>query len=157
MSLERLQAESLIERQATTAEEIAELARLSERDLSAHDSEGLPDDWRFAIAYSAALQAATIVVRAEGFRALAGAHHYATFAAFGAIVGDEYNDRIEYLQDCRGKRNRAEYLHASQIGEAEVASLAEEARQLRDWVAAWLAYHHPDLVPEQWRTADGTR
>ncbi len=156
MSLERLQSESLIERQETTVEEIAELARLVDRDLAAHDSEGLPADWGFAIAYSAALQAATIVVRAEGFRALAGAHHYATFAAFGAIVGDEYNDRVEYLQNCRAKRNRAEYQRAGQITQAEVASLAEEARQLRDWVAAWLAYHHPDLVPEQWRTADGT-
>jgi len=152
MSLERLQRESLIERQQTTPEEIAELARLVERDLSAHGYPDLPYDWRFAIAYSAALQAATIVVRAAGYRALSGAHHYATFAAFGAIAGDEYADRVEYLQSCRNKRNRAEYQQAGQITEAEVAALAEEAVQLRDWVATWLRYHHPELVPERWQS-----
>lgn len=153
MSLERLQRESLIEEQPVTAEEIAHLAELLERDLAACATAGLSPDWRFAIAYSAALQAATIVVRASGHRALSGAHHYATFAAFGAIVGEEYTDRIMYLQACRNKRNRAEYEQADRIGEAEVTALIEEARELRDWVAAWLSYHHPELMPETWRRA----
>ncbi len=154
MSLQRLQRESQIEQQPTKPEEIAELAWLLERDLAAHSSSGLPQDWRFAIAYSAALQAATIVVRAAGYRALSGAHHYATFAAFGAIAGDEYSDRVEYRQTCRNKRNRAEYQMAGQISEAEVAALAHEARDLRDWVVAWLRYHHPELLPGEWQSPE---
>ena len=42
MSLQRLQRESLIEQHPTKPEEIAELARLLERDLAAHSSTGLP-------------------------------------------------------------------------------------------------------------------
>jgi len=95
------------------------------------------------------------VVRAAGYRALSGAHHYATFAAFGAIAGEEYGDRVEYLQACRNKRNRAEYQQAGRITDAEVAALAREARELRDWVVAWLRYHHPELVPAEWQSPEG--
>lgn len=151
MSLRSLLDENRIEAQPTSPQEIAELARMADRDLVAYRAEGLPADWQFAIAYGAALQLVTIVVRAEGYRALTGAHHYSTIEAFGAIAGDEYSDRVAYLQSCRVKRNRAEYDRAGEVTTAEVQALVDEAHELSAWVKAWLAFHHPQLVPATWR------
>ena len=43
----------------TSAEEIAGLLAIVERDLSSAKLPGLADDWKFSIGYNAALQAAT--------------------------------------------------------------------------------------------------
>ncbi|MBD3292353.1 MAG: hypothetical protein GF393_05480 [Armatimonadia bacterium] len=155
MDLKSLLDQELITREPASAEEIHHLARLVDRDLKAHRAEGLPPDWQFAIAYGAALQLVTIIIRAEGFRALAGAHHYATIEAFGAIAGEQYSDRVQYLQTCRGKRNRAEYDRAGEITRSEVETLVDEAHELKAWVAAWLGFHHPRLLPKTWRVSDG--
>lgn len=150
MSLKSLLEEDLVERAPTSPDEIAELAAMVERDLSAHRAEGLPRDWEFAIAYSAALNLATITVRAEGYRARAGAHHYAVLAAFGVIAGEEYSDRVSYLQSCRVKRHRAEYDRAGQVTSAEVESLVREANDLKGWVMRWPRFHHAQLLPTAW-------
>ncbi|MEA3402173.1 MAG: hypothetical protein U9R79_13130 [Armatimonadota bacterium] len=121
-----------------------------ERDLVAHEAQGLPTDWRFAIAYSAALKLATVVVRAEGYRTVGGGHHFVTFAAFGAIMGTAEQGRVQYLQSCRVKRNRAAYDRAGEVTEADVEDLVSEAHALKELVIAWLRQHHPALLPGVW-------
>jgi len=52
-------------------EEIQNLLRIVKRDLKDSQSKDLSNDWRFAIAYNAALQAATAALPAAGYRASA--------------------------------------------------------------------------------------
>jgi len=47
----------------TSPEEIRNLLAIADRDLAASQAPNLPPDWRMAIAYNAALQAATVSTR----------------------------------------------------------------------------------------------
>ncbi len=76
MSLQSWLQNSWLVQHMTTAEEIANLLALSDRDLAACQVKQLPADWRFAIAYNAALQAATAALAAAGYRAARDNHHY---------------------------------------------------------------------------------
>jgi hypothetical protein len=69
MSLQSWLQNSRLVRHTTSAEEIANLLRISDRDLAACKAKDLPVDWKLAIAYNAALQAATAALAAEGYRA----------------------------------------------------------------------------------------
>ena len=50
-------------------EEVENLLAIAARDLEDAKADGLSDDWRHNIAYNAALQLATAVLAAEGYRA----------------------------------------------------------------------------------------
>ena len=66
MSLQSWLQNSWLVQHAASVEEIADLLRISDRDLAACKVEGLPADWRLAIAYNAGLQAATAALAAAG-------------------------------------------------------------------------------------------
>jgi hypothetical protein len=72
MSLQSWLQNSWLVRHTTGAEEIANLLRISDRDLAACKAKELPADWKLAIAYNAGLQAATAALAAAGYRAFAG-------------------------------------------------------------------------------------
>ena len=65
----------LVEHKAS-AQEVAGLLALVDRDLAASHTVGLDADWRLNIAYNAALQAAAVALAACGYRAEREAHHY---------------------------------------------------------------------------------
>lgn len=48
-------------------QELADQLALADRDLRNARAKGLDDDWRFGIAYNAALQAATAALVASGY------------------------------------------------------------------------------------------
>ena len=54
----------------SSKQEIANLLGIVARDLKDSQAKDVSDDWRFAIAYNAALQAATAALAAAGYRAL---------------------------------------------------------------------------------------
>src|SRR5258707_15284040 len=76
MSLQSWLQNSWLVQHTTRAEEIVELLRISDRDLAACKVDGLPPDWRLAIAYNAGLQAATAALASAGYRAARENHHY---------------------------------------------------------------------------------
>jgi|SRR5271157_1753238 len=65
MSLHSWLQNSRLVQHTPSAEEIANLLALSDRDLTASQVKQLPADWRFTIAYNAGLQAATAALAAE--------------------------------------------------------------------------------------------
>jgi len=72
----------------TSRREIADLLAVAERDLSDARVTALSLDRRFATAYSGALQLATIVLAASGFRAVAQrGHHVVTWQARPELMG----------------------------------------------------------------------
>lgn len=128
----------------TSREEIVNLLQIVNRDLE--DAEGdISTDWRFGIAYNAALKLCTILLYAEGFRPERTLHHYRTIQALPAILGKERKGDAEYLDTCRSKRNIVEYDYVGAVTENDANELIEFAKELRNDVMKWLKDHHPEL------------
>jgi len=148
MILQRLLTEGRLRPHQTSAKEIADLFQVVERDLTDASLQELSPDRRFATAYNAALQLATIALHAVGYRAAGTGHHWAILQALPEIVGPEAQGRADYLDHCRTKRNVTEYDQAGQISDAEVEEILAEVRSFRDDLLSWLRSHHRTLLPK---------
>lgn len=85
--LDRLLADKKLRRHKTSAREIADLVFLVDRNLADAAVPGLSVDRRFAIAYEAALQLATITLYCTGHQTCGAGHHFATFQALKETMG----------------------------------------------------------------------
>lgn len=146
MSLQRLLDRGRLRRLPPAASEIADLLRVVDRDLKDAGIEELSADRRFATAYNAALQLATVVLRAEGYRTQGVAHHHTTIEALPLILGTEVGATADYLDACRSRRNTVDYDGIGIATEADVEELVREAEALRETVLAWLEKAHPELA-----------
>src|SRR5437870_1705914 len=105
-------------------QEIQDLLKIVERDLQ--DAKGnVSADWRFGIAYNAALKCCTALLHASGYRADAGQAHMRTINALTEILGDTWKSDANYLNRCREKRNTVEYDMAGVATENDVKELLE--------------------------------
>lgn len=86
MSLSDWQNNSWLVAHDTSAEEIAALLAIVERDLANAGLTGLAEDWKLNIAYNAALQAATAALAAAGYRAAREQHHYRTIQSLALTI-----------------------------------------------------------------------
>ncbi len=145
MDLQRYAAEGSLTRHSSSAREIRDHFHIVRRDLADASLKGYSDDRRFAIAYNAALQLATIVLRASGYRATGAGHHKATIEVLPELMGSKYQVLSDYFDKCRSKRNITEYDRAGTVQEREVVELIGEVEKFRDEVTAWLAKNHPEL------------
>ena len=145
MPYERLLREGRIRRHRTNPREIASLLEVVERDLADAAITVLSADRRFATAYNAALQAATVVMYSEGYRAHGIGHHSTTFQFLAQAIGAEVSALADYFDDCRRKRNRPDYAGVGYISLTEAQDVLREASVLADQVRSWLAANHPEL------------
>ena len=127
--------------------EIADLFAVVERDLADAAVTGVSTDRRFATAYNAALQCATIVMYCEGYRTRGEGHHGATLAFPRIALGSAAEQVIDYLDYCRNRRNRLDYHRVEHISETEAARLLAQARGFRDLVWAWVKLHRQEMLP----------
>ena len=108
MSLKKFISKGFIFEQPSNKEEIAKLFKIVDRDIREASERCHEIDWQFAIAYNAALQLATIVLRASGYRASTKAgHHWATFTVLPDILGEPFKEIANYFNDCRTQRTRS--------------------------------------------------
>jgi hypothetical protein len=124
--------------------EIESLLAIVDRDLADAAVSNLSADWRFGIAYNAALKLCTILIHASGYRAERTQQHYRTIAALPLVLGADFRELSEYLDACRIKRNHAEYDTAGAVGESEADELIGATKSLRKTVVRWLK----DTPPE---------
>jgi len=83
MSLQSWLENGWLRRHKTSSKEIADLLKIIDRDLK--DAEGgISADWRFGIAYNAALKLCLILVYAEGFRPEKTLQHYRPIPSLAA-------------------------------------------------------------------------
>ena len=94
---------------------MADLLRVVDRDLGDAEIQQLSADRRFATAYSAALELATIALHAAGYRSTGKGHHWAIIHVLPEIMGTGSQNRADYLNNCRSKRNVTEYDRAGEI------------------------------------------
>jgi hypothetical protein len=104
MSLKDWVQDGWLSEHQSSREEIKNLLGLVHRDLRECQAEGLSADWSFAIAYNAALQAATASLAAAGYRASRDSHHYRVFQSLGVEVqrmsiSSLFSDR-QYVMAC---------------------------------------------------------
>ena len=133
MSLQSWLENGWLRQHETSKKEIADLLKIIERDL--RDAEGgVSDDWRFGIAYNAALKLCTILLYAEGYRPEKTLQHYRTIQALPLILGGNRKADVDYLDACRSKRNIVEYDYVGAVTEDDVGELVAFAKELQNSV-----------------------
>ncbi len=127
-------------------EEVSNLFQIIERDLKDASATGISDDWKFGIAYNAALKLCTVLLHSSAYRAEKNLAHYRTLQALPIILGDKHKDNADYLDTCRKKRNETEYDSAGNISAEETQEIIDFCKELMTDVLAWLKKHHPTLL-----------
>ena len=131
---------------ATSRQEIANLFGVADRDLQACRTAGLVADWRFSIAYNAALQVASAARAAAGYKAARSGHHYHVIQSLALTLGTDAV-MLNNLDTVRKKRNVADYERAGAISDTEAGEMLAMAEQLRKDIETWIAKNHPELKP----------
>jgi uncharacterized protein (UPF0332 family) len=127
-------------------EEITNLFEIVERDLKDASAKVISDDWKFGIAYNAALKLCTILLHSSGYRPEKNLAHYRTLQSLPLILGEKHNSNADYLDACRKKRNETEYDFAGSLSEEEAQELIEFCENLKSEVQTWLKKNHKGLV-----------
>ena len=128
------------------AQEIRKLFAVVERDLADAQITRVSLDRRFITAYNAALQAGRAILAAEGYRTSGQSHHATVFQALRDLLDKEHHHLLDYMDDCRSKRNLAEYMGTEIASEQEVADLIEEAKKFADLAGDLIKDRHPQLL-----------
>jgi hypothetical protein len=145
MTLAKWLENGWLRRHQTSREEIAGLRGIVDRDM-ADATSTISTDWRFGIAYNAALKLCTILLYAEGYQAEKALQHYRTIMALHLILGPQRNKDAEYLNACRAKRNLVEYDRVGGVTDQDADELIGFVRELREEVISWLKKNHPGLA-----------
>jgi hypothetical protein len=147
MSLREWQQNGWLKPHAPSRQEIADLYAVIERDLAASDTAGLDDDWRFAIAYNAALQVAATALKAAGYEVPkgGGAHHH-TIESLRLTLGDD-GTAVTMLQAFRAKRGGGVYESTGVATQTEIRELRRLAGDLFARLKNYIRTLHPSLDP----------
>lgn len=138
-----LLAAQVVKPHKTSLAELRSLHAVVERDLADARIPQLSADRRFATAYNAVLQLATMVVACEGYRVAGLGHHQTTLRALEVAMGAEASALAVYFETCRRKRNQVDYDMANAATESEAEDLVEKAEEFRGLVESWIEQHHP--------------
>lgn len=138
MSLENWAKNSWLRPHKTSRQEIQNLLAIVERDLEDASQSNLSPDWRFGIAYNAALKLCTILLYSSGYRPEKSLAHYRTLQALPLILGEKWQDDANYLDTCRIKRNIVEYDYVGGATDKDADELINFVKELKIEVEKWL-------------------
>ncbi|MBS0615295.1 MAG: hypothetical protein JSR58_01930 [Verrucomicrobia bacterium] len=143
-NLKKWLEEGTLKEYKSTKEEIAQLFRIVHRDLADAEIDGLSEDRRFATAYNAGLQLATILLRIIGLRTNShrAGHHRISIDALPEILGENFQEISDYLNSCRIKRNICDYTNSGETTKAEADELIEEIKKLKREIHNWIRREH---------------
>jgi len=134
-----------IRRHRSSRDEISRLLAIADRDIEQSQTPGLGPEWRFDIAYNAALQLATAALASAGYQAERQNKHMRTLECL-EFVADIDKDTVSLLDRCRRKRHSAVYDQIGAISDHEAEEMLAAAIRLRGRIASWLRNAHPDLI-----------
>lgn len=103
VTLKQFLAEDRLRRHRTTTKEIQDLLRVADRNLKDAAVEEISFDLRFTTAYQAALQLATIVLAASGYRTKGAGHHWITFKILPELFGRGIKDETSRIMTAQVK------------------------------------------------------
>jgi len=129
----------------TSTQEIGDLFRIADRDITQSQIPGLDNDTRLSIAYNAALQCCAASLAAAGYRASHEAHHYRLIQSLKYTINiDAFI--IGLLDDFRKKRNISDYERAGTVSQQEATEMIDLASELRRLTEQWFRKNHPELL-----------
>ena len=146
MTLKQWADNGWLKEHQSAAQEIGNLLAIVERDLKDAAEGSVSSDWRFGIAYNAALKLCTILLYAEGYKAERNLQHYRTIQALPLILGSERKMDAHYLDACRAKRNVVEYDYVGSVTQEDADELIVFVKALKKEVERWLEERHPELA-----------
>ena len=147
MSLEDWVKNGWLVQHKTSKREIQNLLGIIERDLKDCKVREISADWRFAIAYNAALQCCTIALYCRGYKPDRGqSEHYRTIQSLVLTMGNDYTEIRDYLNACRAKRNTSDYDSAGTVSESEVKELVNTSEELFLRLKQWLYDSYPQYI-----------
>jgi hypothetical protein len=129
----------------SSKQEIANLLGIVARDLKDSQAKDVSDDWRVAIAYNAALQAATAALAAAGYRASRENHHYRVIQSLELTLGKD-GKFIRAFDAFRKKRNVSSYDIGGGISHREVEEMIGIAQSLQQDIEHWIRTNHASLL-----------
>lgn len=145
MSFENWIKNGWLEAHRSSREEIQNLLQIVRRDLKDSQSKEVSNDWRFAIAYNAALQAATAALAAAGYRASRDSHHYGVIQSLSLTLGKNA-EFIGSFDSFRKKRNVSNYDIGGGVSDRELQEITVMAETLREEVENWIRAKHRSFM-----------
>lgn len=146
MHLKQFLDQSRLKHHRTSKKEVNNLLKLIKRDIEDAKVKGLSSDRKFATAYNAVLQSATILLYCKGYKPKGIGHHFTVFASMKGIMGKDYYELADYFDSCRAKRNITDYTSSGEISMAEAKELIKEAEKFLKVVLQWLKTNYANLL-----------
>jgi len=146
VSLKQLLNQGRLIKHKTSKKEITNLIEIARRDIKDAQLKDLSLDRRFACAYNAILQLATILLYCKGYRPKGIGHHATVFEAMKEILGRNYYELADYFDSCRAKRNITDYDYAGGISEKETEELIKEAESFLKTIIRWIKMNYLDFI-----------
>lgn len=148
MSLAQWREYGWLKAEPTSRDEIASLFAIVERDLGDANVAAISEDRRFEAAFSAARTAATIALRASGYRtATQVGHHTKTIESLELTIEAD-NMLIQRMKTFSKKRNTTAYDAAGSVSSQELQLAIKTATELRNAVMHWMKRNHPELLKQ---------
>ena len=147
MSLESYERNGWISAQPTSRDEISGLLAIVSRGIADARVEAISADLRFIAAFNSAMTAATVALRASGYRTKTqGGHHLKAIETLEFTIAAD-TKLINKLRVLSKKRNATSYDAAGNVSVQELELVVKVAEQLQNEVLQWLEKHHPELRP----------
>ena len=117
-----------------------------QRSLNDSKVEGISADLRFVATFTAALTAATIALRASGYRTVTQVGHHTKIVESLELTINADPKLIQKLKVFSNKRNKSVYDVAGAVSDQELKEIAKLATELNSQVTLWLQKSHPELL-----------
>ena len=155
MSLSDWHKNGWLKAHVASAQEIADLLALAERDLKDCRTAGLSDDWKFNIAYNAALQASAAALAASGYAVPKGeSNHFRVIQSLAHTLGLDAKS-VARFDVYRKERSMSIYDAAGVISREEAGQILNFATDLVVNVSDWIKEHYPELLVQRPPTRKG--
>jgi len=157
MTLASWEAKGWVRKSSTRKQEILELLDNAECDLMDARRE-FPAEWRFGLAFTAALNLCTIYLQASGYHA-DNESHLKAIHALPLILGDDHKADADYLESCFVLRNQKKSDQSTSITPQQASKLVYFVEDLYLQTCEWLRSSESGLIVNSdvssvWATVD---
>jgi hypothetical protein len=122
------------------------LQGIVQRSLDDSKVAGISADLRFFATFTAALTAATIALRASGYRTVTQTGHHAKIIESLELTIHADSKLIQKLKVFSNKRNKSIYDVAGAVSDQDLREMAKVATELHSQVTLWLRKSHPEFL-----------
>lgn len=124
----------------TSQEEITNLLKSADSSLEESRMHTKNLDWQFNIAYVSILNYANAALRASGYRAKMGSHHYYVIQSLAHTINLDGNT-VDLVDSFRRIRHIGTYERTGIVSKKDADEIIETATRIREMVCKWLKEH----------------